>query len=89
MCLGSHVVDNNITMELHMDRIDEFSRRRLDWLVVGNKSPQIQLCANVRNKPDHCILLVHKDFISDPVDYIQRNELQYDTVESKKGRKRE
>ena len=89
ICLGSHVVDGNITVELHMDRIDEFSSRRLDWLVVGSKSPQIQLSVNVRNKPDHCLLLVHKDFISDPTDYILRNDLPYDKVESQKGRKHE
>ena len=89
ICLGSHVADGNITMELHMDQIDELSSRRLDWLVVNNKSPQIQLYVNVRNKPNHCLLLLHNGFISDPVKYIETSELPYETIDSKRGSKRE
>ena len=59
--LGSHVANGNLTFELTINQVDEFARRRLDWLVVNDKQPQVQLYINLKDKPDHCLLLLHTE----------------------------
>ena len=87
--LGSHVANGNLTFELTINQVDEFARRRLDWLVVNDKQPQVQLYINLKDKPDHCLLLLHTELVKDQVSYIKAIDLPFEHVDSRKANKRD
>ena len=83
------MANGNFTFELTINQVDEFARRRLDWLVVNDKQPQVQLYINLKDKPDHCLLLLHTELVQDPVNYIKAIDLPFEHVDSRKANKRD